>query len=155
MMYPYPRFHFRVDIGGMIQAGFTECTGLGSTTDVVEYREGQEASNPRKLARNTHYSNIVLKRGITDALELQEWRQAVLDGQTVKFDGVIELLNELQEPVARWIFRRGWPCRLSGPDLNSTENDVAIEELEICHEGLKRDSIDADLQQGSTDADLQ
>ena len=155
MTYPYPRFHFRVDIGEAIHAGFTECTGLESTTDIIEYREGQEIAAPRKLAGDTHYSNIVLKRGVTDSLELQKWRQTVLDGQTQKIDGVIELLNELQEPVARWIFLRGWPCRLSGPDLNSTENDVAIEELEICHEGLKRDSIDADLQQGSTDADLQ
>ena len=138
-MDPYGNFNFLVQIDGITQAGFKECTGLESETDVIEYREGAGISTPRQLPGLTRYSNIDLKRGVTDSLDLYEWRKSVIDGQTQRRDGSIVLLNDERVPVARWNFRRGWPCRMSGPDLNATESEVAIEELEICHEGLERE----------------
>lgn len=135
---PYKNFNFLVEIDGITQAGFMECSGLESETSVIEYREGNEANIVRKLPGLTMYSNILLKSGVTDSKELYHWRKSVIDGQIVRKNGSIVLLNDKREEVARWNFREGWPCRMSGPALNALEDDVAIEELEICHEGFER-----------------
>ena len=135
---PYKNFNFIVEIDGIAQAGFMECSGLESETEVIEYREGNEANIVHQLAGLTVYSNILLKSGVTDSKELYLWRKSIIDGQIERKNGSIVLLNDRREEVARWNFRSGWPCRMSGPDLNAIEGDVAIEELEICHEGLER-----------------
>lgn len=135
---PYRNFNFMVEIDGIAQAGFSECSGLESDTDVIEYREGNEASTVRKLPGLTKYSNIVLRRGVTDSKELYNWRKDVIDGNIQRKSGLIVLLNEKRQQVARWNFREGWPCYMSGPDLDAMGDEVAIEELEICHEGFER-----------------
>ncbi len=137
---PYRNYNFLVELDGGLKAGFSECTGLESETVVIEYREGSEPVNTvRKLPGLTRYANIVLKSGVTDSKELWLWRKSVIDGKIVRKNGSIVLLNDERQPVARWNFINGWPCRLSGPDLNAIESGVAIEELEICHEGLVRE----------------
>ncbi len=136
---PYKNFNFLVEIDGITVAGFTECTGLESETEVIEYREGNEASTLRKLPGLTDYSNITLRRGVTDNKELYNWRKSVIDGQTERKSGSIILLNDKQEEVARWNFKQGWPCYMAGPDLNALESEIAIEALEICHEGFERE----------------
>ena len=113
-------------------------TGLESETEVIEYREGAEPATVRKLVGLTHYADIVLSRGVTDSRELDEWRKSVIDGDVERRNGSIVLLNDRREEVARWNFRQGWPCRWVGPDLDAIESEVAIETLEICHEGLER-----------------
>jgi phage tail-like protein len=133
---PYSSFNFLVDIGGAV-AGFSECSGLTTETDPIEYRNGNEDITVRKLPGLKKFTNIALKRGYTDAKELWEWRKTVLDGKTERRAGTITLLNEAREPALRWEFREGWPCKWEGPALNAKNNEVAIESLEICHEGLK------------------
>jgi phage tail-like protein len=136
---PYRNCNFRVEIDGITVAGFMECTGLESETEVVEYREGNEANIVHQLPGLTIYSNIVLKRGVSDSRELYEWRKSVIEGQISRRNGSIILQNDSRQDVVRWNFREGWPCRMSGPDLNALESEIAIEELEICHEGFQRD----------------
>ena len=136
---PYKNFNFLVEINEVTVGGFAECSGLESETEVIEYREGSEAATVRKLSGLTRYSNIVLARGVTDSKELWEWRKKIMDGDVERRDGAIILLNDHREEVAKWRFREGWPCRMYGPDLNAVESDVALEELEICHEGLVRE----------------
>lgn len=133
---PYPQTNFLVEIEGSVVAGFMECTGLKSVTEVIEYREGGENKNSaRKLPGLTKYSNIVLKRGVGGSTELYKWRKAVIDGQIERRDFVIVLLDEKRQEVARWVVKSAWPCGMTGPDLNALESGVAIEEFEICHEG--------------------
>jgi phage tail-like protein len=136
---PYKNFNFLVEIDGITVAGFTECTGLESETEAIEYREGNEANIVRKLAGLTKYANITLKRGVTDNKELYNWRKATIDGNIERKNGSIILLNDRREEVARWNFRQGWPCYMGEPDLNAMESEIAIETLEICHEGFERE----------------
>ena len=86
---PYTKFNFLVEIVGITTAGFKECTGLESETDIIEYREGARNATPRQLPGLTRYSNIVLKRGVTDALELEEQRQLVKKRYFEKFAEVL------------------------------------------------------------------
>ena len=139
---PFPAFNFEVliqgitDDGSPAKAGFAEVSGLEIDVAVIEYRTGGEDITVRKLPGLRKYTNIVLKRGYTNDLSLWNWMKSVLDGQAVRADGSIVLLDEARQPVMRWKFRRGFPCKLVGPTLNAKGNEVAIETLEIAHEGL-------------------
>jgi phage tail-like protein len=135
---PYKSFNFRVEIDGIARAAFSEVSGLESETAVIEYRLGGEASTVRKLPGLTKYGNLVLKRGITQDPELWNWRKAVVDGNIERRNGSIILLDDDRAEVARWNFVNGWPCKWDGPAFNAKSNDVAIETIEIAHEGLER-----------------
>jgi phage tail-like protein len=135
---PYKSFNFRVEIDGIARAAFSEVSGLESETAVIEYRLGGEASTVRKLPGLTKYGNLVLKSGITQDPELWNWRKAVVDGNIERRNGSIILLDDDRAEVARWNFVNGWPCKWDGPAFNAKSNDVAIETIEIAHEGLER-----------------
>lgn len=134
---PYAGFNFLVEIDGITRAAFSECSGLSTDTDPIEYRNGSEDITVRKIPGLKKFANISLKRGMTKDLELWDWRKTVLDGTTKRKSGSIVLLNEAREPAMRWNFREGWPTKWEGPSLNATGNAVAIETLEIAHEGLE------------------
>jgi phage tail-like protein len=134
---PYKAYNFVVEIDGIIQAGFTECSGLDSKTEVIAYREGGDAG-VRYLPGLARYQNIILRRGITDSKAFADWRKSTVNGEVSRRNGSIILRDDRHVEVARWNFREGWPCRISGPSLNAMLNEVAIEEIEICHEGIER-----------------
>jgi phage tail-like protein len=133
---PYAAFNFLVEVDGVTVAGFSECSGLSSETDPIEYRNGSEDITVRKLPGLVKYSNITLKRGFTQGKELWTWRKQVLDGKTQRRSGTVTLLDEARKPAIRWNFREAWPRKLDGPTFNAKTNEVAIETLEIAHEGL-------------------
>jgi len=133
---PYLAQNFAVEIDGVAVAHFAEVSGLEVTVGVIEYRNGSEHTTVRKLPGLAKYTNITLKRGIVGDLSLWQWLSSVRDGNVQRRDGVITLLDEHREPVLRFRFRRGWPCKWEGPSLDAQSNCVAIETLEICHEGL-------------------
>ncbi len=132
---PYGAFNFLVQIDGIDVAGFSEASGLESTVDVIEYRNGSDTT-VRKLPGLTKYTNLVLERGLTASRDLWNWHKAILDGQMDRRPVTISLLNEAREEVHRFTFRSAWPCRWSGPHFDAGRSAVAIETLEICHEGL-------------------
>lgn len=134
---PYRAFNFRVEIDGVTAAGFSECSGLSTETDIVEYREGSDRAEVRKLPGLTKYSNIVLKRGITASRDLWNWRRVIINGGTDRRSGRIVILSDDGNPVATFRFIEGWPSKWEGPVLNAKKNEVAIETLEITHEGLE------------------
>jgi phage tail-like protein len=134
---PYSAFNFIVEVDGVIVGGFAECGGLTTETDIVEYRNGDEDITVRKLPGKAKYTQISLKRGYTDSRELWEWRKLVITGRTERKSGTIQLLDEARQPALKWNFREGWPSKWEGPALNAKNNDVAIETLEIAHEGLE------------------
>ena len=135
---PYLSYNFLVEIDGIVRAGFRECSGLDSTQDPVEYREGTDSFTSRKLPGAVKYSNISLKWGTTDDAELWEWRKKAADGKVERRNGSIVLMDSAGEEKIRWNFREGWPTKWSGPSLNATGNEVALETLEIAHEGLEK-----------------
>ena len=135
---PFVNFNFLVEVDGIRRAAFHECSGIDSAIDVIDHREGGENTNTRKLPGLTKYSNIVLKRGITDDVDLYRWHKRAVDGQIDRRNGSIVLLDRGGQEVARWNFRRAWPAKWSGPALTAEGNDVAIETLELAHEGMER-----------------
>jgi phage tail-like protein len=134
---PYSAFNFIVEIDGVVVGGFAECGGLVTETDVIEYREGNEDITKRKLPGQDKYNNITLKRGYTASRVLWEWRKLTITGHTQRKSGTIQLLDEARQPALKWNFREGWPSKWEGPALNAKNNEVAIESLEIAHEGLE------------------
>lgn len=133
---PYRIHNFIVEIDGIARAGFRECSGLDTSNDVVEYREGTDGRGSRKLPGLTKSSNITLKWGSTDDQTLWDWRKTVMDGVVQRKNGSIVLLDDAGAEKLRWNFHDAWPTKWSGPSFNATGNDVAIETLEIAHEGL-------------------
>jgi phage tail-like protein len=136
---PYRKFNFVVQIDGMESASFSAVDGLESVTEVVDYREGNEVSAPRKLPGLTKYTNITLKRGVTLNRDLWEWRKTVLDGATDRRNGAVIVLNESKEQVLRLNFRNAWPCRWMISGLDALGNEVLIEEIELVVEDLRLD----------------
>ena len=138
---PLTTGQFRLTLGGHEAAGgFREVSGLTSETEVAEEIEGSGRPFVRKVPRAHTWGNITLKRGVDTNTELWKWRKQVLDqgAEAARVDGTIELLDAQGRPIATYHFFRGWPSKYTGPDLNAASNDVAIEELEITHEGLDR-----------------
>jgi phage tail-like protein len=135
---PFGNYNFLVELDGIARAAFQECSGFDSTIDVIEHREGGENTTLRKLPGMVKYSNIVLKWGITDDRELYDWHRDIVQGQVERKNGSVVVLDREGKEVARWDFVRAWPTKYDGPDLNAEGNDVAIETLELAHEGIRR-----------------
>lgn len=137
---PYRNFRYRLELGYTEEAAFSECTIPESSTEAIEYRNGNEQPTVRKLQGLNTYGNITLQRGVTESMALFDWWKLVEDGfaDDARQDVAIIVLNEEGEDTARYEFRLAWPRQYDAPDLNATANEVAIENLEIVHEGMVR-----------------
>lgn len=137
---PYRNFNFMVELDGPVaQANFIECMGLGSTTEVIETREGGDNTTVRKLPGKTVYTDITLKWGLTNSKELWLWRQQIVDGIILRKNGsivVFDLANSAE--VARWNFVNAWPTKWEGPAFNAKMGDIAVDMLVLAHEGIVR-----------------
>ncbi len=135
--YPIPKFHFQVEWGGS-RIGFTEVSGLDITTEVIDYRDGASPEYSKiKMPGQRTFSNITLKRGtFAGDNEFYEWFNTVNLNQIVRRDLTISLLNENHEPVVVWKVKNAWPSKVTPTDLNADGNEVALETLELAHEGL-------------------
>jgi phage tail-like protein len=135
---PYRGFNFRIEIDGVSIAAFSEVTGLTAEGDAVAYREGADKVNSvRQLMGLRKYPNITLKRGFTRNSELWDWYAAIAAGQPLRRSGTIVLQDEAHNDVLRFEFSNGWINKLEGPHMNASGNEVAIESVEIVHEGLQ------------------
>lgn len=135
---PYRKFRFRVEVEGIEQAGFSEVSGFDASIDVVEYREGTDVITPRKLPGLVKYGNISLKWGVTDSMDLYEWLQECVEGTVSRKTVTIIAINEEGDDVATWQVIEAWPAKYTAPDFNATASEVAIELLELAHEGMTR-----------------
>jgi phage tail-like protein len=135
---PYKNFRFLVELDGIVQAGFTDCTGFGSHVKPVEYREGGDPALVRKLAGMLEYSDMVMKYGVTDSHELYDWHLAALSGQIQRKNGSIILQDDTGQEKVRWNFFNAWPTKWEGSALSAKGNDVAIESLTVTCERLER-----------------
>lgn len=135
--YPLPKFHFMVEWGGT-SIGFAEVTGLNLENDVIEYRDG---SNPEytkvKMPGLKKFGNVTLKRGTFKGdNDYYKWFNTVTLSKIERRDVTIKLLNEEHQPVVVWKIKNAWPNKIQAPDLKSDASEVAIETLELVHEGL-------------------
>ena len=140
---PRPASFFRLKLGGHESVGvFQQVSGLDSETEVVEHKAVDEQGRPqvRKVAGQTKWSNISLKRGVDENLDLWKWRDTVIKqgADAARVDGTIELLDIGGGPIATYQFKQGWPIKYSGATMDATTNNVALEEVQIAHEGVER-----------------
>jgi phage tail-like protein len=136
---PYRNYNFLVELDSISQGSFSECSGLGATTEVIEAREGSENTTVRKLPGKTTYTDITLRWGMTESDELWRWRLRVIQGTPDRRNGsiiVYDLTNKRE--VARWNFVNAWPSRWEGPTFSARGSDIAIETLVLTHEGIAR-----------------
>jgi phage tail-like protein len=143
MNYPLPNFHFQVDWGGS-RVGFTEISGLNIETDVIEYREGNSPeSQVQKMPGMHKYTNIILKRGIMKGdNDFITWMNTIKMNEVERRNVTIKLLDGDHNPAVVWKVKNAWPVRYSGPELKSRGNEVAIETLELAHEGITVENIE-------------
>jgi phage tail-like protein len=116
--------------------GFSECTGLEMSLDVEEYKEGGRNGTILKFPTRVKWTNITLKKGVASSTTLWDWLYGFVEGRGRRRDGIIILQNDLHIPNNIWQFRRGLPVKYTGPSLNASQNNVAIESIEIAHEGI-------------------
>jgi phage tail-like protein len=139
---PLRNFRYRLEIDGIEQAGFAEVAIGDLSTEPIEYREGDEITTVRKLNGLNKYANITLKWGITDSMEIAEWHHLIVDDSTpldaARRTVVIRVQNEAGEDKAAFEVTKAWPCKYDPTDLNGKGNEVAIDTLELCNEGIRR-----------------
>lgn len=139
---PLISFNFAIEVSGVISGFFTECSGLGSETEVVEHKivgpSGQEIV--RQIPGRLKWDAINMKRGITGNMDFWDWRKMVEDGDvaSARRDGSIIMYDQEGSEVARWNFEKGWPSKLSGPSVKADSNEIGVEELTINHEYITR-----------------
>lgn len=135
--YPLVKFHFQVEWGGT-KIGFTEVSGLDVETEIVEYRDGASPEYSKiKMPGMQKYSNLTLKRGTFKSdNEYFKWWNTVKLNTIERRDITISLLNEDHDPVVTWKVKSAWPTKIQSTDLKADGNEVAIESMEIAHEGL-------------------
>lgn len=136
---PYGTYNFLVEIEGIARAAFQEASGFDSSIEVEEHREGGENITTRKLPGMVKYSNIVLKWGLVDDHDLEDWYQQWANGDPAakRQSGSIVLLDRQGQEKKRWNFINAWPAKLTWPSFNAENSDLAIMTLELAHEGLK------------------
>ncbi|MBS0559288.1 MAG: phage tail protein [Proteobacteria bacterium] len=137
---PYANFSFLVEIDGIVRAGFHEVSGVDSSIDVIEHQEGNDTVT-RKYPGRVKYSNIVLRWGLADDTDLYQWHQQWVTGDPAakrKTGSIVLQDRRGKTELARWNFTNAWPCRYTAPSLNAEGNDIAIETLELAHEGVER-----------------
>lgn len=134
---PFVAFRFEVKVGDFAVAGFSECTGLTIETDVHDYQEGGENTYVHRFPTRTKYVNLVLKRGIVDRT-LFDWYIALTRGDVRRHRVTITMRDPAgsSDPVAEWELQRAFPVKWQGPDLNATQNTIAVETLDLAHDGL-------------------
>jgi phage tail-like protein len=147
---PYKGFNFLVRLLGSTSqlatgqleiqteaaAGFSECSGLETTLELEPYQQGGNNGTVLQFPTRVTWGNIRLKRGMAVSDELWNWHYGFVEGRGQRRDGLIILQDEQQQPVKIWQFKRGLPAKWTGPSLNAAQNQIAVEELEIAHEGL-------------------
>jgi phage tail-like protein len=118
-------------------AGFSECRGLESTLQLQDFPEGGRNEAVLHFPTRMTWSNITLQRGVGRSEDLWDWYFSYLQGRGKRRDGLIMLLNDQRETVVVWKFKRGLPVKWTGPTMTGTGREIAIEALEIAHEGIE------------------
>jgi len=135
---PFGGYNFAVELDGITRMGFKDCSGLDSSSDVSKYREGTDSTlAQRQIPGLLTFTHITLKRGVTDDRALWDWRDSIAKGTPIRRTISIILRNDQGEEKIRWNVKNCWPVKWSGPSLDAAANALAIETLELAHEGIE------------------
>lgn len=139
IVYPFKKYNYDVTIDGASVGGFSEISAPDISADPIEYREGNFSVNTvGKQPGLVKYGNITLKWGMTSSMDLYKWMKEVEGGTVNRKTVVISLLDDMHKEIAKWTVNSAWPTKYTAPDFNATGNEVAIEALELAHEGIVR-----------------
>lgn len=132
-----------VEVQNKVAGLFTEVSGLGSETEVIEHKvvtKDGKSDFVMKIPGRLKWGDIVLKRGVTSELDVWTWRKMVEDGKvdSARANGSITMLDQEGKPTAQWDFVRAWPSKVTGPSVNSGSSAISIEEMTLVHEGIVR-----------------
>ena len=137
---PFTTARFVLAIDGLASVNFSKCTGLAGEVSVEEYQEGGENRFAHRFPSRASFPNLVLSQGAGPTQELWDWfYEFHVTGLVVPRDGTVVLMSTVEgelAPVRVWSFTRGWPVKLTGPDLDAQSSAVAVDALEIAHHGL-------------------
>jgi len=136
-MDPYLSYRFLVEIDGLIVAGFSEVGGLNVDVETEEYREGGVNDFVHKMPKVAKTPNLVLKRGMTLSPVLWKWHSDVVNGKFKRKDGRIILFDTMGLPGWFWTFEDAYPVKWSGPDFKADSSAVAVETVELVHNGIR------------------
>ena len=137
---PYRNCRYLLEINGITRAGFSEVSLPDSTQDPIDVRVGSEPPSTREIPGLIKYGNLTLKWGVTDSLDLYNWRVQVEQGKMkdARRNAAVVILDEEGNAKSRWEFVEAWPSKYDAPDLNATGSDISIETMEIVCEGMVR-----------------
>jgi phage tail-like protein len=140
---PLVSYNFGVKIGDQLTGFFTECSGLGSESEVVEHKIVGDGGKEfvRKIPGRLKWGDITLKRGITTNTDFWTWRKQVEDGhikEARQKSCAIVMYDQDGTPAAEWTFDYAWPSKISGPSVKADDSSVVVEEVTIVHEGIRR-----------------
>jgi phage tail-like protein len=133
---PFKSFSFLVEIDGVAAATFRSVSGLAAEAEVIEFRE-LGASHSIKLPGRIRYPNVTLRRSLTTSRDLWDWWETVRDGTLQRRTVLIALLDDAGQPLLRWRLSQAWPAKWELSELDAGKNEIAIETLELAHEGLE------------------
>jgi len=139
---PLVGFNFGLELQGTITGYFTECSGVGSESEVIEHKvvndKGMEIV--QKIPGRLKWQDVTVKRGITQDMQIWDWRELVEKGQMdqARKPCSIVMFDRNYEEVARWNFENAWPSKVSGPSVKSDSNEIGVEEVTLVHEGMDR-----------------
>ena len=140
---PLVSFNFTLEISNVISGFFTEVSGLGSETEIIEHKVVTERGTEvvKKIPGRLKWQDITLKRGITSNMDIWEWRKMVEDGDvgSARKSGSVVMYDQRGIEVARWNFENAWPVKVTGPSVKSDDNSVGVEEVTIAHEYIARE----------------
>lgn len=137
---PFVGHNFAVELDGITGTGFKECSGLECSQTAIDYREGTDSTlSKRKVPGLVNWTNITLKRGITSDRKLWEWQEKAARGKVDRRSISIILFDDAGSERMRWNVRAAWPIKWSGPSFDAASDSVAIESLELAHEGIEVD----------------
>ncbi len=136
---PYLSFRFLVEVQGLLVGGFSEVSGLQAETETEEIQEGGVNDHVHKLPKITRHQNIILKRGMIDSETLWRWHNDVVNGKIERKTVFIILMDNEGNEVWQWYFERAYPVKWTGPELRADNSTVAVEALELVHDGIKKE----------------
>lgn len=137
-VWPLPKFHFTVEVAGLPDATFSEVSGLDVEAQIIEYRHGNSPDfSTIKMPGIKKYSNITLKKGIFKSdNKFWDWFNKIKMNTIERQAMTIKLLDEAGNPTMVWTLKNAWPTKITGTDMKSDGNEVAVETMEVAHEGL-------------------
>lgn len=138
-VWPLPKFYFTVKVGNLSEAMFQEVSGLDVEAQVIEYRHGNGPEfSPIKMPGIKKYANVTLKKGLFKGdNRFWDWFNKIKMGVIERQLVTIKLLDESGAPTMVWTLKNAWPTKITGTDMKSEGNEVAVETLEMVHEGIE------------------